>query len=227
MSIYAIADLHLSFGAKKPMDIFAGWGDYTGRLEENWRALVAPADTVVVPGDISWGMTLGEAQPDFDFIERLPGRKILLKGNHDYWWATRKKLEEWKTANGYQTIDFLFNDAYVVENTGICGTRSWFYDEQDSDKVFRRELGRLRMSLDALADMPCEQRVAFLHYPPVYRGFQCPEILALLRDYGVRRCYYGHIHGDSIAWAWNGSSGGIDFRLVSADNLGFRPLLIQ
>ncbi|MEA4912618.1 MAG: metallophosphoesterase [Oscillospiraceae bacterium] len=227
MAVFAIADLHLSLGVEKPMDIFEGWGDYTERLRANWTDAVGAQDTVVVPGDVSWGMTLEQAAPDFDFIERLPGRKIILKGNHDYWWQTRKKLEDFKAARGYTTIDFLFNDSYVVGDVGICGTRSWFYDEAQSDRVFQRELGRLKMSLDDLAQKSCGERVAFLHYPPVYRGFRCPEIIELLRAYGVRRCYYGHIHGDSIAWAYNGNCGGVEFRLVSADNLQFRPYLIR
>ena len=227
MAIFAIADLHLSLGTEKPMDIFKWWGDYTERLRANWTDAVRAGDTVVIPGDISWGMTLEQAAPDFDFIEQLPGRKIILKGNHDYWWQTRKKLEDFKAAHGYASIDFLYNDSYVAEDTGICGTRSWFYDEAQSDKVFQRELGRLKLSLDSLAEKSCTERIAFLHYPPVYRGFRCQEIIDLLRTYGVRRCYYGHIHGDSIAWAWNGACDGVEFHLVSADNLDFRPYLIR
>ncbi len=228
MSLFVIGDLHLSLGVKKPMDIFDGWGDYTGRLYSNWNKAVKPGDTVVVPGDISWGMTPEEAGPDFAFLNALPGDKILLKGNHDYWWQTRKKLETWKAEKGFDTIRFLLNDAYVVENTGIAGTRSWFYEEEQADeRVFQRELGRLRSSLQALAEMECGERIAFLHYPPVYRNFSCPEIIAILKEFGVKKCFYGHIHGDSIAYAWNGVTDGISFRLVSADNLGFAPYLIK
>lgn len=229
MAIYTIGDLHLSLGSDKPMDIFEGWGNYTKRLEKNWRNIVRDGDTVVIVGDISWAMTLDEAQTDFSFIESLPGSKIITKGNHDYWWTTMKKMSAWLDICGFGSIRFLFNNAYVVEDTGICGTRSWFYDEDEyeNDKVFAREIGRLDASIAALNGQLCEEKIAFLHYPPVYRGSVVGDILKILKENDIHRCFYGHLHGASIDHAFNGMLDGIEFRLVSADNLDFAPFKVK
>ena len=227
MSIFAIADVHLSLGVKKPMDIFHGWQDYEKRLEENWRLLVRDEDTVVLPGDISWGMTMQQSLPDLQFLDRLPGQKIILKGNHDYWWPTRAKMDAFFEQNGISTVRALFHDALLVEGKALCGTRSWFYEQDEPDeKVFLRELGRLRMSLEEAKKLQAEEIIAFLHYPPLYQNFRCEEILALLKEYGVARCFYGHIHGPSIQYAFQGESDGITFKLVSADSLRFVPYKI-
>lgn len=228
MAIFTIGDLHLSLGTEKPMDIFEGWGNYTERLRANWERLVSDGDTVVVPGDISWAMQLVEAEADFRFLDALPGQKILLKGNHDYWWSTRKKMDEWLVEKGFGSIRILFNDAYTVEGLGICGTRSWFYDESepDNEKILNRELGRLRASLSAPGCAGCEEKLVFLHYPPVYCRTAVEPVVAMLREFGVRRCYYGHIHGQSIRYAFGGVRYGIAYKLVSADNLGFSPYRI-
>ena len=227
MSIFAIADVHLSLGVKKPMDIFHGWQDYEKRLEENWRLLVRDEDTVVLPGDISWGMTMQQSLPDLQFLDRLPGQKIILKGNHDYWWPTRAKMDAFFEQNGISTVRALFHDALLVEGKALCGTRSWFYEQDEPDeKVFLRELGRLRMSLEEAKKLQAEEIIAFLHYPPLYQNFRCEEILALLKEYGVARCFYGHIHGPSIQYAFQGESDGIAFKLVSADSLRFVPYKI-
>ncbi|MEG0751948.1 MAG: metallophosphoesterase [Oscillospiraceae bacterium] len=228
MSVFAIADPHLSLGCEKPMDVFAGWENYDERLFKNWRSAVRDADTVIIAGDISWAMTLEEALPDFRALNGLPGHKIILKGNHDYWWSTRAKLEAWTAENALDKIDFLLNDAYEVENLVICGTRSWFYDKraEQKDKVFLRELGRLESSLSRFPDSELE-RVAFLHYPPIFGGVRVDEIVDMLESYGVRRCYYGHVHGASIGSAFNGRYRGIDFSLISADFLAFKPIAIN
>ena len=227
MSIFAIADVHLSLGVKKPMDIFHGWQDYEKRLEENWRLLVRDEDTVVLPGDISWGMTMQQSLPDLQFLDRLPGQKIILKGNHDYWWPTRAKMDAFFEQNDISTVRALFHDALLVEGKALCGTRSWFYEQDEPDeKVFLRELGRLRMSLEEAKKLQAEEIIAFLHYPPLYQNFRCEEILALLKEYGVARCFYGHIHGPSIQYAFQGESDGITFKLVSADSLRFVPYKI-
>ena len=227
MSIFAIADVHLSLGVKKPMDIFHGWQDYEKRLEENWRLLVRDEDTVVLPGDISWGMTMQQSLPDLQFLDRLPGQKIILKGNHDYWWPTRAKMDAFFEQNGISTVRALFHDALLVEGKALCGTRSWFYEQDEPDeKVFLRELGRLRMSLEEAKKLQAEEIIAFLHYPPLYQNFRCEEILALLKEYGVARCFYGHIHGPSIQYAFQGECDGITFKLVSADSLRFVPYKI-
>ena len=132
MSLFAIADTHLSFGTDKPMDIFGGWSDYTERLGKNWRAVVSDDDTVVIAGDISWAMKLEEAKADFSFLDSLTGKKLIIKGNHDYWWQTKKKLDLFLTENGFDTIEILFNNAYRVGDFTVCGSRGWFYDAQTS-----------------------------------------------------------------------------------------------
>ena len=178
MALFTIGDLHLSFGCDKPMDVFPGWKDYTARLEQNWRAVVSDQDTVVIAGDISWAMKLEETEADFSFLESLPGKKWLLKGNHDYWWTTRKKMEAYFKEKGFSSLGILFNSAETVGDVSICGTRGWFYDaESDADKkILNREVGRLNTSI-ALAKATGKEPVVFLHYPPVYGGMECQEIL--------------------------------------------------
>lgn len=229
MALYAIGDTHLSLSVNKPMTVFSGWDNYVERLEQNWRGLVAPEDTVVIPGDVSWGMSLEQAKADFAFLQRLPGRKLLLKGNHDYWWCTRRKMDAFLAENGFDTLRIVHNDAVPVDGrVAVCGTRGWFFDaEQDADrKVLLREVGRLEASIQAARETGLEP-VAFLHYPPLYAGQRCPELLEVLRREGIRRCYYGHVHSAGIRQAFNGEEEGISFRLVSADALHFCPLRIE
>ena len=229
MALYAIGDTHLSLSVNKPMTVFPGWDNYVERLEQNWRGLVAPEDTVVIPGDVSWGMSLEQAKADFAFLQRLPGQKLLLKGNHDYWWCTRRKMDAFLAENGFDTLRIVHNDAVPVDGrVAVCGTRGWFFDaEQDADrKVLLREVGRLEASIRAARETGLEP-VAFLHYPPLYAGQRCPELLEVLRREGIRRCYYGHVHSAGIRQAFNGEEEGISFRLVSADALHFCPLRIE
>ncbi len=228
MSLFVIGDTHLSLSTDKPMDVFGGWDAHEKRLEKHWRALVADTDTVVIPGDISWGMSLNEAKADFAFLHALPGKKLLLKGNHDYWWATRRKMDAFLAENGFDTLRIVHNDTVTVEDTfAVCGTRGWFYDaEQDADqKVLNREVGRLRTSVEAAVKTGLEP-VAFLHYPPVWGGERCQPFLDVLSEFGVKRCYYGHVHGPGISQAFNGEMNGITLRLASADALRFIPLHI-
>lgn len=229
MSLYAIADLHLSLGTNKPMDIFNGWNDYEKRLEKNWRALITDNDTVVIPGDISWAMKLKETYADFKFINELPGKKLFLKGNHDYWWETRRKIENYLNENNFNTIDIVFNSAVVVDEYAVCGTRGWFYDaESDSDKkVLNREVGRLRTSITE-AIKTGKQPIVFLHYPPVYGSERCSEILDVLKEYDIKKCYYGHLHGPNVTRnAVTGEFEGINFQLVSSDYVKFMPMLVR
>ena len=221
MSLFAIADLHLSFGVSKPMDVFPGWDNHVARLEENWLAAVSPEDTVVIAGDISWGMDLEECLEDFRWLDRLPGRKLILKGNHDLWFSTKTKVEKFLAAHELHSLEILFNNAFAWEDKVICGTRGWMNDHTDK-KVLNRECGRLRLSLEAGRKLGGEP-VVFLHYPPVYGGDECPEILEVLLEYGVRQVYYGHIHGYASGYAINGVRHGIDFRLISCDYLQFKP----
>lgn len=229
MALFAIADLHLSLGTYKPMDIFRGWDNYVSKLDANWKKIVKDDDTVVIPGDISWGMKLYECYKDFEFINNLPGKKIFIKGNHDYWWATKSKIDNYLKENSFDTISVLFNNSYTADNFTVCGTRGWFLEsETDNDvKVLNREVGRLRASLqDGLKNGG--EPVVFLHYPPVYGSQECSEIIDVLLEYNIKKCYYGHIHGaNNIKNAIEGIYKGIDFTLVSCDKLGFMPLLVR
>ena len=227
MALYAIGDLHLCLGAPKPMDIFGG--AWVGYMEKLWQGMqvLTPEDTLVLMGDLSWALDLESAKADFAWIAALPGRKIILKGNHDYWWSTAAKFTRFCQENGFENLFLLNNNCYFYENTAICGTRGWFYEEERSgqhdEKVFRRELGRLEASLKAAGE---QEKLVFLHYPPRYKGYECPEILSLLERYGVRRCFYGHLHGGSRSLAREGLWSNIDYRLLSADQLDFRPMQI-
>ena len=227
MALFTIADPHLSFGVCKPMDIFRGWDSYTDKLKENWERLVSPDDTVVLPGDISWAMTLAEAAADFAWLDALPGTKLIGKGNHDYWWSTMNKMETFAREQGFSTIRFLFNNACRCGDIAVCGTRGWFFDAAGNDseenaKVIRREAGRLKMSAEAalrLGGTP----VAFMHYPVAADGNVCGELFAVLKEYGIRRCYFGHIHGDKSGRYADYTVDGVRFSLVSADFLRFCP----
>ncbi len=224
MALYAIGDLHLCLGAPKPMDVFGGaWVGYMDKLRQG-LAGIGPEDTTVLLGDLSWALDLPSAQADFAWINAIPGRKIILKGNHDYWWSTSAKFQKFCAENGFENLNLLNNNCYFYEDWAICGTRGWFFEEQRSgqhdEKVFKRELIRLETSLKAAQD---RQKMVFLHYPPRYRGYLCQEILDLLKAYEVRRCFYGHLHGGSHALAMEGQWDGVEYRLVSADYLNFRP----
>lgn len=229
MALFAIADLHLSLGEDKPMDIFAGWTDYVERLEQNWRALITDDDTVVIGGDISWAMKLEETLTDFRFIHSLPGQKLLLKGNHDYWWSTRSKMDRFLSDSGLDSLHILFNNAYACGDYAVCGTRGWFLenDTPEDIKVLNREVGRLKMSLDE-AVKTGKEPVVFLHYPPYYRGIECREIMDVLCEYGVKRCYYGHIHGKAgFRLSYDGVYRGVELKLISGDRLAFVPVLVR
>lgn len=225
MSLFAIGDLHLSLSSDKPMDVFFGWDNHVERLEKNWQSRVGKEDTVVIAGDISWAMGLEGALEDFKFIDRLNGEKIILKGNHDYWWSTKTKAEKFFAENGITTIKILNNNFYRYENIGICGTRGWINDgsEPEDMKVILREAQRLERSVAAAVDEGLYP-VAFLHYPPVYALDRNDEIMSVLLKYGVKECFYGHLHGYAHKNAVIGEREGIMFRLISSDFLHFSPL---
>ena len=227
MALYAIGDLHLCLGAPKPMDIFGGnWTGYMDKLKDG-MSVITDADTTVLLGDLSWALSLEESTADFAWINEIPGRKIILKGNHDYWWSTAAKFNKFCEENGFKDLTLLNNNCFEYEDWAICGTRGWFFEEVRSgahdEKVFRRELCRLEASLKAAGDRP---KIVFLHYPPRYKGYTCPEILQLLEQYDVRRCFYGHLHGGSHKLAMEGQWDGVDFRLVAADYIQFRPVRV-
>lgn len=228
MSLYAIGDLHLSFGADKPMDVFGPlWEGYVDKLREG-LSVIKPEDTTVLLGDLSWAMDFPSAREDFAFISAIPGRKIILKGNHDYWWTTATKFNQFCADNGFENMFVLHNNCFEYEDLAICGTRGWFFEEdkhgEHDEKVFNRELMRLETSLKAAGEA---EKICFLHYPPVYRGYYCAQIVELMKTYGVRECIYGHLHSDSHKLAITGDFEGIRYRLAAADYTGFRPILLK
>ena len=240
MAIYTIADLHLSTAdeTNKSMEVFGNrWENYVERLESAWRRLVTDADTVLVPGDISWALSLEEAESDLRFLDRLPGKKILGKGNHDFWWTTMKKHREFFEKSGITTLSFLYNNAYEVENLIVTGTRGWFSDEElqnvqnrtDYQKIINREVSRLRTGLACAKKLqegaPEKEIVVFMHFPPYRAGRATEPLLDVLSEYGIRRVYYGHIHGPQTEPPL-AEYRGISLRLISADTLGFVPLFV-
>ena len=238
MSLFSIADLHLSLTVDKPMDKFGpGWEGHTGKLESNWRRLVSEEDIVLIPGDISWGLRIEEAIADFDWIHALPGKKLIGKGNHDFWWSTVSKMTAFLEQNGLSSIRFLYNNAYRLEDCIVCGTRGWFLEESqqntvgevDYSRIVDREVIRLRLSLEEAKRLQaegCEKTLpilVFLHFPPVWNNFVCREILDVLHEFQVKSCYFGHIHGAYYAPRMTEFEG-IELILVSADFLQFSPM---
>ena len=228
MALYAIGDLHLCLGAPKPMDVFGGaWVGYMEKLKDG-LSVITENDTTVLLGDLSWALDLENAKADFSFINAIPGKKIILKGNHDYWWSTAAKFRKFCDDNGFSDIELLNNNCIFYEDMAVCGTRGWFFEENRSgehdEKVFKRELMRLEASLKAAGE---REKLVFLHYPPRYRGYECREIIDMLEAYGVRKCYYGHLHSDSHKLAIEGLWGGVEYKLVAADYDGFKPIKVM
>ncbi|MCI6907554.1 MAG: metallophosphoesterase [Clostridiaceae bacterium] len=235
MALYALADLHLSTRVNKPMDVFGGaWRGYMDKLRRNLTVL-KPGDTLVVPGDLSWGISLEEALDDFRFLASYPGRKLLVKGNHDLWWDTRAKMERFLAANGVEGIEFLHNNCFFYDapdtKVALCGTRGWFYEEDHGtahdDKMRAREVIRLRASLNAAKNAGAGRIYCFMHYPPVYGPYVCEGIAAALEEYGTDTCFYGHLHGESCKSAFRSVKNGVNYRLVSCDSVDFQPILIE
>lgn len=234
MALFALSDPHLANGVDKPMAIFgAHWHNHTERIREQWLAAVSPDDTVLIPGDISWALTLGEALPDLQFLNDLPGLKILSRGNHDYWWQSLAKLEKFCQTHDLSSLRFLRNNALLVEDRYlICGSRGWILPDDpdfkpDDARIHARELGRLRLSLESARQMnrPDCELIALLHYPPFGKDRQPTELTQLLTAYGVSRCLFGHIHAPVSAYLtpdW--LLDGVKYTLISADRLSFKPL---
>ena len=238
MALFAISDLHLSLGAAdKPMDIFGpAWANYMDRLTAAWRKVVGPEDTVIMPGDLGWAMTLGEAEPDFRFLDTLPGEKILGKGNHDYWWTSVSKMCRSLEAWTIHRISFLHNNAYAREGWAVCGTRGWIgpgeegFTEADG-VVYRRELERLSCSLAAgrelVASGGARAMMAALHYPPFDTRGAFNEYAEIMAAQGVALCVYGHLHTGGARHAMSGEYGGVSYKPISADLLEFVPWRIE
>lgn len=235
MSVFVIADLHLSQGTNHPMDVFGSrWENYTEKICKNWKAVVTGEDTVILPGDISWGMTIEESLADFALLETLPGKKLLGKGNHDFWWVTAAKLSRFFEQHHFQSFSLLYNNAMIVEDFIVAGTRGWFLDETQQntvgfvnfEKIVNREAQRLAISLNAAQKLqkvhPEKEILVFLHFPPVWNGYVCREFTSLFTEYGVKRCYFGHIHGVYQLPAFEVFEG-VEYHLISSDYLGFCP----
>ena len=219
----------MSLGSNKPMDIFAGWEDYVERLQAHWQQMVAEEDTVVLVGDTSWGMSLDECKKDFAFLQQLPGQKFLIKGNHDYWWTTAAKMTQYLETLGFSTLRFLHNNFVPCGSVALCGTRGWMMEPTQAHeaKIMAREVIRLKLSLEAACQWQKDaEKLVFLHYPPIHPGSFFPGIIEAMWQYGVKRCFYGHLHAQTIKKAIQGPVQGVDYTLISADALGFKPLEI-
>lgn len=231
MSIYAIGDLHLSFANPKPMNIFGNnWNNHEEKIKLDWISKVKEEDTVVLPGDFSWAMNLKDTKKDFEYINNLPGRKIMSKGNHEYWWTTVTNIKKFLKKNNFSNIDFLYNNSIEVEDKLICGTRGWNLnlESETSNKIITREEIRLENSIqDAINKNLDKEIIVFMHYPPIIKQNLNTGFFKILKKYNIKRCYYAHLHGNSIKEALNGVYDGIEFKLVSADGLDFKLLKID
>lgn len=232
MSIFTIADLHLALGIDKPMDVFGGrWSNYMEKLKENWISNVSQDDTVIIPGDVSWATYIDSAYEDFRFIEDLPGKKVISKGNHDYWWTTSSKLNKYLTENNLSTITFMHNNAFELEEVAVCGTRGWKGPgeddfKKDDEKIYKREIERLELSIKAALKLELSRMMVFMHYPPVTVKSPMTGFIDIMKKYEIKECYYGHLHGEGIKGAIEGEYEGIELKLVSSDYLNFKPFKI-
>ncbi len=232
MSIFTIADLHLALGIDKPMDVFGGrWSNYMEKLKENWISDVSQNDTVIIPGDVSWATYIDSAYEDFRFIEDLPGKKVISKGNHDYWWTTSSKLNKYLTENNLSSISFMHNNAFELEEVAVCGTRGWKGPgeddfKKDDEKIYKREIERLELSIKAALKLELSRMMVFMHYPPVTVKSPMTGFIDIMKKYEIKECYYGHLHGEGIKGAIEGEYEGIELKLVSADYLNFKPFKI-
>lgn len=235
MAIYTIGDLHLSFNENKPMSIFGeNWEGYEEKVKENWTKLVKEEDMVVLPGDFSWSMYLKDTYKDFEYLNNLPGKKLLLKGNHDYWWSTVNSMRNYIKENHFKNIDFIYNNAYEFENIIIVGTRGWaFGEDAESKRMLQREMARLELSIKNGIENYGENKeiIAFLHYPPIInqniQNNEMNEFIRILKKYDIKKCYYGHLHGTAIKEAVEGEYFGIAFKLVSADAIQFNLVKVK
>ena len=229
MKVFAISDLHLSTVCDKPMDVFGkSWENYFEQICQDWNSKVSQDDVVILAGDFSWAMRFEQALPDFNLVAQLPGNKVILRGNHDYWWNTRRKMEDFFSENGFSTLHILHNNAFLVDGYSICGTRGWFYDDTQSEpeKVLLREVQRLKTSIDAGRALGGEP-IVFLHYPPITLQQRCKPILDLLEQEKIKTCFYAHLHGSAAYSSYRGEFQGTHFELLSGDFLKFCPKLIE
>lgn len=233
MAIFVIGDLHLSFGSNKPMDIFGkNWVKHDEKIAENWKENVKDTDTVIINGDFSWAMNIKDMYLDFKYLEELPGKKILSKGNHDYWWASITSMRKYLEENNFTSIDFLHNNSFEIEGKVIVGTRGWVISNDINEKkIFDREANRLELSIkDGINKYGNKEMIGITHYPPITKSMlinnELNDIVRILKKYEIPNCYYGHLHASSINDAVNGEYYGINFKLASCDALDFKLLKI-
>ena len=232
MSVYVIGDLHLSFGTDKPMDIFGNnWENHAEKIKYNWIKKVKETDTVLIPGDFSWATYLEDTYKDFEFLNSLPGRKILLKGNHDYWWTTLNKMNNYIKNSGFENIDFLYNNSYLIENKIITGTRGWISNlNNENIKILKREDERLKLSIkNGIEKFGNDKEIIVLiHYPPfIKENVEKIDFVKTMKEFNVSKCFYGHLHSDSHREAIEGKIENIEFKLVSSDYMNFDLLKID
>ena len=235
MSIYVIGDLHLAFSVDKPMDIFGNnWENHAEKIKTNWIEQVKENDIVILPGDFSWATYLEDTYKDFEYLNSLPGNKIISKGNHDYWWTTVTSMKKFLKENNYEKIDFLYNNSFCVENKIITGTRGWVntWKSEENFKILKRERDRLKLSIESgIKEFGNEKEIiSFIHYPPFYKEKCIPDeinFIKLMNEYNVKKCYYAHLHADSHKEAIEGTVDNIEFKLVSSDYLKFDLLKIN
>jgi len=239
MAIFTMSDLHLSLDTDKSMEVFGNaWNNYIDRIKDNWLSVVSDEDTVLIGGDISWAMHLKDCKKDFEFLNALPGKKLLFKGNHDYWWESLTKMNNFISQCGFNTLSFVHNKAVMCEDVLVCGTRGWNLPAdggfgEDDQKIYQRELLRLELSLNEGRQL-CQKEgfvprdiVCILHYPPFAKDNTADEsITSVLREYSVTKCFYGHLHASSVHTAFEGIYEGIEYKLVSGDKLGFMPVRV-
>ena len=223
MSIYAISDLHLSYNTDKPMDIF-GWKNYENKIKENWNSKVKESDLVILGGDFSWSMDLKDTYKDFEFIHKLPGKKILIKGNHDYWWGTLTKMKKYINEIGFNDINFLYNNSYEFEGKIICGTRGWNFTDlqEDDEKIYNREIQRLKLSLeDAVKKYGADKEIIVcLHFPPLKTN-EISDFVRVMEEYNVTKCIYGHLHGPAHKFIVEKNIDNIQYIMTSCDYTNF------
>ena len=230
MALYIIGDLHLSFGTDKPMDVFGGnWENHTEKLRQDWLSKVNQEDTVILAGDFSWATYLQDTYKDFEYINNLPGKKILLKGNHDYWWTTVTSMRNYLKENNFDNIDFLYNNSYEIENKIIVGTRGWaLNDTENAEKMINREVARLELSIKYAIEKYGEDKeiICIIHYPPIMKNSLKNKFTELMKKYSIKRCYYAHLHGNSHKEAIEGTVDEIEYKLISGDYLDFKLVKI-
>lgn len=227
MALFAISDLHLDLTGDKPMDVFGDkWFKHDEKIKSNWLSKVTDNDTVLIAGDISWSMKMENGMRDLEWIHNLPGKKIMIKGNHDYWWSSITKLNSL-----YDDMKFIQNNFFYYEDYAICGTRGWIcpggekFSNHD-EKVYSRELMRLRLSLDSARKNGFEKFIVMIHYPPMNEKSLESGFIEIFKEYNIEKVIYGHIHGPSLAKALNGVLDGIEYILTSGDYLDFNPIKI-